>query len=97
MLTWIWDAEMEKRRSSLQQAKEGSRQAKDSVSRAEREKGSESLAGKKRKKKKRPEAKEKLGDGPAVKEMSPVLLRLIPSELCITRHNLHAQVALLLS
>lgn len=91
MLTWIWDAEMEKRRSSLQQAKEGSRQAKDSVSRTEREKGSESLAGKKRKKKKRPEAKERLGDGPAVKEkMSPVPLRLIPSELCITRHNSHA-------
>lgn len=77
---------MEKRRNSVQQVKEGSRQAKDGVSRTEREKASDSLAGKKRKKKKRPETKEKLSDGPIVKDkMSPVPLRLIPSELCITR------------
>lgn len=81
---------MEKRRSSLQQTRESSRQGKDSGSRTEKEKGSDSLAGKKRKKKKRPEAKERSCDGPVVKEkMSPVLLRLIPGALYTTQRSSH--------
>ena len=72
---------MERRRGSTQPPKEESRKRRDSL-KQERGKCVDSLAGKKRKKKKRPEPKEKVCDRPGDKKFTPfVLLQTYSGEL----------------